>query len=129
MLSFSYKKCSEIGKRDSYTDAELETIDALTSRFARASDILTQRIFGLIDEIELEERGTFLDRIHRAEKREIVQSSDVLKEIREMRNHIAHEYTTENGAVLLSTILRLSSSLIEIIRRTELYVGKYVGSV
>ena len=40
----------------------------MTSRFARLSDIIIQKIFRLIESLELEEPGTVRDRINQAEK-------------------------------------------------------------
>jgi uncharacterized protein YutE (UPF0331/DUF86 family) len=113
VLSASYAKCRSLDTKESFSDIELESIDALTSRFARASDILIQKIFGLIDAIELEERGSVLDKIHRAEKRGIIRSSADFKQIRELRNQIAHEYANMNSAELFREILHISPVLIE----------------
>ena len=49
MLVYSYEACQEIGIKESYTLEELDKFEALTSRFARTSDMLIQRIFRLID--------------------------------------------------------------------------------
>lgn len=36
----SYALCSPIGVKETYSDTELDDLEALTSRFSRASDIL-----------------------------------------------------------------------------------------
>lgn len=72
MLSYSYNICSNIGLKEKYSLEELDKFEALTSRFARTSDILIQKVLRLIDIIELEIPGTVIDRINRAEKRELI---------------------------------------------------------
>jgi uncharacterized protein with HEPN domain len=113
VLIASHDKCQSLSAKESFSDAELESIDAMTSRFARASDILIQKIFGLIDAIELEERGSALDRINRAEKRGIIRSAADFRQIRELRNQIAHEYASNDFTVMFREILAVSPILIE----------------
>jgi uncharacterized protein with HEPN domain len=125
VLIASHDKCRSLSVKESFSDAELESIDALTSRFARASDILIQKIFGLIDAIELEERGSTLDRINRAEKRGIIRSAADFRQIRELRNQIAHEYANMDFAALFREILDVSPVLIESRSSVMSFVKRY----
>jgi hypothetical protein len=59
ILAYSYEACRKIGIKESYALEELDKFEALTSRFARTSDILIQRIFRLIDVLELEKTGQY----------------------------------------------------------------------
>ncbi|MBA4380311.1 MAG: hypothetical protein C0393_06505, partial [Anaerolinea sp.] len=69
-LKFSYERCPEISHDDDFDETDWERWDALTARFARLVDILTQRVFRAIDVVEFMPAGsTFIDRINRAEKR------------------------------------------------------------
>jgi hypothetical protein len=43
-LAYSYEKCDAIGEKEEYDLEEQESFEALTSRFARTSDILTQKV-------------------------------------------------------------------------------------
>ena len=43
VLAYSYDKCSTPGVRADLSNEELESFEALTSRFARLSDILIQK--------------------------------------------------------------------------------------
>jgi len=92
ILQYSYEKCSRIGIKTGFTYEELESFEALTSRFARLSDIIIQKILRLFDVLDLEEPGTVRDRINRAEKKGVVESADDFIQIRILRNEIAHEY-------------------------------------
>lgn len=112
-LEKSHRKCSLIIAKKEYPDDELESFDALTARFARASDILTHKVLPLIDMIEFEPAGSFLDTINRAEKRGLIPSAFVLKEIRELRNEIAHEYSLRDLEELFGDVIRLTPYLID----------------
>ena len=95
ILQYSYEKCCRIGVKIGFTYEELESFEALTSRFARLSDIIIQKILRFFDVLDLEEAGTVRDRINRAEKKGVVKSADDFIKIRILRNEIAHEYKPE----------------------------------
>ena len=67
-LEYSLNRCQNLVNQVGWGIEELERLESLTSRFARLSDLMVQRIFRLIDEIELNGGGTVLDRLFRAEK-------------------------------------------------------------
>lgn len=121
VLKYSYEKCSEIGIKDSYSIEELDRFEALTSRFARTSDILIQKIFRLIDTIELERPGTIIDRINRAEKREVISSAKIFKEIRRLRNDIAHEYIPSAIREIFQKVLELTPYLLDSVEKIKEY--------
>src|SRR6266498_3324053 len=81
VLEYSFNKCRAIGIKETYEPTELESFESFTGRFARLSDILIQKIFRLVDELDLDSQGTIRDRIYRAEKKELIVSSDVFVEI------------------------------------------------
>ena len=68
-LALSHDRTLAIIRQENWTPEELERLESLSSRFARLSDLLTQKIMRLIDELELTPDGTLLDRIQRAETR------------------------------------------------------------
>jgi len=101
---------------------ELERLESLTSRFARLADLLIQRIFRLIDEIELTGSGTILDRIYRAEKRGWANAADLIK-IRELRSLIAHEYATEKMLEIYAAVAAMSPALLAAVPKVTAYAG------
>ncbi len=125
VLLYSYNKCYAIGIKESYEPEELESFESFTSRFARLSDILIQKIFRLVDELDLDTQGTIRDRINRAEKKELIVSSDVFIEIRIIRNDIAHEYLPEAIHEIFERVLLLTPHLLEGVERTIAYCNKY----
>ena len=91
-LGKSVHKCSSIGIKTTYSFEETESIDSLTSRFARVSDIYTQKIIRGTWALMHEPFVPFIDSMNIAEKTGIVLSSDAILQIRDLRNKIAHEY-------------------------------------
>ena len=125
ILLYSFNKCTAIGIKESYEPEELESFESFTGRFARLSDILIQKIFRLVDELDLDTQGTIRDRINRAEKKELIVSSDVFVEIRMVRNDIAHEYLPEAIHDIFEKVLILTPHLLDGVARTITYCQKY----
>lgn len=121
MLNYSYTICAIIGIKENYDFEELDKFEALTSRFARTSDILIQKIFRLIDILELEIPGSVIDRINRMEKRELIDSAEIFKQIRRLRNDIAHEYIPEAIETIFKKVLHLTPHLIDSIQKVQQY--------
>lgn len=127
MLIYSYNTCKSIGIKKDYTFEELDKFEALTSRFARTSDMLIQKIFRLIDILELERPGSAIDRINRAEKRGIIYSAEIFKEIRYLRNDISHEYIPTAVEQIFKEVLKLTPYLIDSVDRVNKYCKKIYG--
>jgi hypothetical protein len=127
VLIYSFTKCSLIGINEEYEPEELESFESFTGRFARLSDILIQKIFRLVDELDLDSHGTIRDRINRAEKKELIVSSDIFIEIRMIRNEIAHEYLPEAIHDIFGKVLALTPHLLEGVERTIRYCKKYTS--
>jgi hypothetical protein len=125
VLVYSFDKCKAIGIKETYEPEELESFESYTGRFARLSDILIQKIFRLVDELDLDAQGTIRDRINRAEKKELIASSDVFIEIRMVRNDIAHEYLPEAIRDIFGKVLILTPDLLNGVERTITYCKKY----
>jgi hypothetical protein len=93
--------------------ASLESLEALTSRFARLCDIIIQKAFRLIEIFDLEEPGTVRDRINRAEKKELITSADQFISLRMLRNEIAHDYKTDTILSLFERVLEQTPILLQ----------------
>ena len=125
ILSSSFQKCQIIGVKKIYSADDLESIEAFTSRFSRTSDMLTQRIFRLIDELDLDTEGTVRDRINRAEKKNLIKYADDFVEIRKLRNTIAHEYQPNAPEKIYADVLKNTPHLLDSIDRVNRYTTKY----
>ncbi len=106
------------------TVGERESCEALTSRFARLNDFLVQRVFRTLDQIELIDEGSPLDRLQRAEARNLIASAERWRELRMLRNAIAHDYLIESADRVLHDALAASPELIETADRVVRYVGQ-----
>jgi hypothetical protein len=90
---------------------ERESCEALTSRFARLNDFL-------VDE------GTPLDRLQRAEARGVILSAERWRELRLLRNAIAHDYLIESADRVLRESLMAAPELLQTVQRLLRYVGE-----
>lgn len=125
ILKYSYGMCGKIGIKDEYSYEELDKFESFSGRFARLSDLLIQKIFRLIDDIELESPGTIRDRINRAEKKELIESADIFVEIRIVRNQVAHEYIQDEIQELFEKVLEYTPHLMDSVNRVKKYCRKY----
>jgi uncharacterized protein YutE (UPF0331/DUF86 family) len=126
-LRRSYARCNQIDLGAPLSDLEYDAFENLTSRFARASDMVLQKVFRSIDHLELEEGGTLLDVLNRAEKRGLVASADQFRELRELRNEIAHEYALDDLRTLFASALEHTPALLDILGKIREYCQKYLG--
>ena len=125
-LLYSYKKCSAIKEQPKYDLEQQESFEALTSRFARTSDILTQKVFKTLFILLQEDTKTIIDAANFLEKLEILESADDLLNIREIRNQIAHEYVESNIMALFHDVLRFAPLLEKIIDNLINYYNKHL---
>ncbi len=127
-LEYSYDKCSAIGEKKEYNLEEQESFEALTSRFARSSDILTQKVFKTLFILLQEDVKTIIDAANFLEKLKIVDNADDLLNIREIRNQITHEYVESDLKTLFLDVLRYVPELRKIISKVKAYYQKTFSS-
>ena len=76
-LRYSAQTCGvKLDSSAPITEANLEKLEAFTSRFARVVDLITKRVLRAIDQFEWFDPGTLLDIANRAEKRGLIDSVD-----------------------------------------------------
>ncbi len=125
VLEYSYRRCKAIGANADLNQEEQDQFEAFTSRFARLSDILIQRLFRLVDKLDLEEPGTVRDRINRAEKKALIPSAETFAIIRDVRNAIAHEYLPEAIRAIHGQALKYAPILLDSVGRLKEYCKRY----
>ena len=120
----SLVKCRDLDFSSPISFEIEESLDALSSKFSRLSDIYTQKILKTIVFLLREDAPTFLDRVNLCEKLGIIPSADEMIAIKDLRNTIAHEYLHENLIEIYMEIIRLSDSLLTAIVETEKFYIK-----
>lgn len=127
-LAFSYQRCQStisLTGEQSATQLSLEDqekFEALTSRIARLADLIIQKTIRLIEQIELSESGSILDRINKAEKKGFIESAEQFIEIRQLRNSIAHEYDEDALNQIFITCLQYTPSLLTAVENIKGYI-------
>jgi uncharacterized protein YutE (UPF0331/DUF86 family) len=122
----SYEKAKAIPSRESYSAEEFDTLEVLSSRYARTTDMLVNKVLRSIDTVESEDSGTIIDIMNRAEKRGIVESAALLHTIKDLRNNIVHEYQIDEITRFFGDVLTYSPLLLAIIEKTKDYCRKYL---
>jgi hypothetical protein len=121
-LCYSYEIKPDLAQAALFSQADWEHWDAFTVRFSRLADILTKKVFRALDKSDfLENQSSFIDRIFRAEKRQLIADVTVWKQIRELRNQLVHEYANENLIPLLRMVEQLTPELIACTNRLDPY--------
>jgi uncharacterized protein YutE (UPF0331/DUF86 family) len=106
---------------ESLSVEQKESCEALTARFARLCDLLFQRSFRTLDRLELLDEGTGIDRLNRMEKRGIISSAHLWRDIRELRNAIVHDYLIEKSDVVLLDSFKHTPELLQTAKRFKSY--------
>ncbi len=114
----------DINSSQDLSEEDLEKIEVLFSRFSRAVDMLINRILRGIDILELEDVGTKIDVVIRAEKRGFVESYETLIAMKDLRNELAHEYVGERLVSKFDEVREFSEKLTEIGNRVIEYGEK-----
>jgi len=101
---------------------ELESIDSLTSKFGRTSDIYVQKVLRTVWSLLREDTVPLIDLLNRAEKLRMILSADQLLQMRDIRNQITHEYLPEAAPELALEVNRKTEQLAQNIEQTERFL-------
>ncbi|MEX0678420.1 MAG: hypothetical protein WD063_15175 [Pirellulales bacterium] len=123
-LEKSVAKCSKLEPSPRQSFEEEESFDALTSKFARSADILTQKVLKTLVLLLREDAPTFIDRMNLCEKLGVIPSAKIMIEVRDLRNMIAHEYATDDLLELYADTLKLAPALLSAISSSEMFIGE-----
>jgi hypothetical protein len=120
----SLVKCRDIDFSPPISFETEESLDALSSKFSRVSDIYTQKVIKTLLFLLREDAPTFLDRMNLCEKLGIIPRAEELIAIRDLRNIIAHEYLSENLLEIYREIIQLSDNLMKSITLTDKFLSE-----
>jgi uncharacterized protein YutE (UPF0331/DUF86 family) len=109
------------------TPAQLESVEAFCSRFARTVDLLVNKVLRSLDRVELKAEGTLLDVVNRAEKRGFIASAADLREMKDVRNIIAHDYAGARMAEIFRYCREQKPVLDAVCGRATVHAGKVLA--
>ncbi len=109
------------------SEEDWDQLEALSGRFARLADLVIHKLFRALDRHEFEATGSLLDAANRAVKRGLTGSVDELRELKDLRNEIVHEYAVEDLPALYAEIYRATPELISLVGRIREYLKETHG--
>jgi len=124
-LKRSYDRCLRIGIKTEYSEAEFDDFENLTSRYARTTDLIVNKTLRSLDSAELLDSGSIIDSANRAEKRGIVDSVEQLRNLKELRNEIAHEYETDDLRSIFGAVLEAVPKLFSTADKIAAYCERF----
>jgi len=124
-LMYSFDICNKIGIKENYSDEEFMVFEAMTSRYARTTDMLINKVLRSLDAVEYIDGGTVIDATYNTEKRGIANSKD-LRNLKDLRNSITHEYVTENIVRFFEKVLEFTPQLKKVIVSLNNYCVRYL---
>jgi hypothetical protein len=122
---YSFEKCSAVSLKSVYSDEEFEAFEAMTSRYARTTDMLINKVLRSLDTVEYIDGGTVIDATYNTEKRGIAEAQE-LRKLKDLRNLIAHEYVTEKIIRFFDKVLEFTPLLKTVIERLNEYCSRYI---
>jgi len=125
-VSWLERSCtnSPVPPYDSLKENEWDQLEALAGRFARLTDLVVHKLLRTLDRYEFEETGSLLDSANRAVKRGLIDSVDELRDLKDIRNEIVHEYAVEDLVGLYEEIHGAAPHLIKLVSG----IGSYLES-
>ena len=128
-LRFTYDRCLPIGEKEAYSAEEEERLEALTSKFARLSDMIIKQAVKAICLLDLEEAPeTVRDAINRAEKKGLIALAERFVGIRHLRNDIAHEYAGVRIKDIYRGVLNCTPDLLDAVVRIKAYIERTLAT-
>ena len=118
-LQQSRDKTHQLLQQSEFSFEDLESIDSLTSKFSRTSDIYLQKVLRSVWMLLCEDTVPLIDLLNRAEKLMIIVSAEELLQMRDIRNQIAHEYLPEAVPELAKEVVVMTTLLQKNIEQTE----------
>lgn len=115
-LNYSFNKVNKYNLNSaSLQEDELEALESFAARFSRTSDIIIQKYFRILAiEKDPAYQGSVIDLLNFAEKWKWINSSNEWKRIRELRNLVAHEYSSESFIHIYIELIKLAPTILAV---------------
>lgn len=122
-LQRSYDKCHSFDLSQALSDDQYDNLENLSSRFARVTDILLNKVYRALDAAELMESGSLIDTVNRAVKRGVLESAEIARTVKDICNEIVHEYTVEDLKQLQEEVIAYTKVLLQLVVKVNDYVS------
>jgi hypothetical protein len=122
-LSESLISCADLPDVPVADDLWSERVEAFMSRFARTADLFVNKSLRTLVAFELEDPGTLLDILQKAEKRGIITLVANFRKIKQLRNMIVHDYAGEDLAESFTLCRQWTPELLQGIIGFEKYLS------
>jgi len=84
--------------------------------------VIVHKLLRALDRYELEETGSLLDAANRSVKRGLIESTSELRDLKDIRNEIVHEYAIDDLAGLYADIYHATLGLLALVDRIRGYL-------
>lgn len=125
LIPFTTEKVLNLSEHD------FLVVELMIHRFAKLQDFIGSKIINLFLEISQEphEALTMIDKLNKLEKFHILDDKDIWQEMRELRNHLAHEYPDhpELVAQFLNQTYSFSGELLLILSKLLERISKHIA--
>lgn len=132
-LNYAYGNISQFlpashSKLANLSDEQIEALDQYIYRFTKWQDTMGQRLFKnlLAYLVESVRSMAFIDQLNRLEQLGVLASSQEWLELRQLRNHLAHEYeeNEKERAKVINMLFDKHQRIITIFEQVKQYVEK-----
>ena len=110
---------------DEFSLQQQDVFEAFASRLSRTADILVQKVLKTIQLYESEPVNTIRDMLLQAEKKNLIDSAEIMFELRLFRNGIAYDYLPKSQISIIEACIYFTPFLINNVDRTLVYCKKY----
>ncbi len=128
-LKRSYAICKNQFDLKDLPDEGFDAFESLTSRFARTTDILYNKVFRSIIYLEEGAAYTWLDTLIYMEKQGLISSTDDARLVKELRNDIVHEYVITDLKQLFAEVLNNCPLVFNFVDNTLKYVDNLINKI
>lgn len=123
-LDYSYQQVKDLSTPENFSIEQFNQFENLCSRYARTIDFLVRKVFRCLDDVEFENQGTLIDVVNHAHKRGLFEDIELIRQIKDIRNEIVHEYLDDALQSVFADVLKTAPELITIGRTTLVYIEK-----
>ncbi|MBF0290323.1 MAG: hypothetical protein HQM14_21125 [SAR324 cluster bacterium] len=129
-LEYSNRQARSLPNETSdWKEAHYDVMESLCARFGRGIDFLVRKIFRALDDAEFQPQGTLLDTVHRAHQRKLFDQMDDIRQIKDLRNQIAHEYSEDVLTELFPEVIRVTPVLLQMMRNSLDYLDEHLAKI